>query len=518
MKARFVRCNSLYNWVIIESESPESKNSVNTVQGDFENEALQHILSLIRIGNVKSVGLIRNNLVDKVESDLSFIAQNIGLETSHFIFLLPYEKPPSHSLTLSNEYVDSFITSPNNFLNNIPDSFETEKLCYRFAENLISNKQKVQQVAVHQLQHPNRKIDQVHKGLSSEIVMPHKGDIEELKVAIDYLNKQSVLVDQVSVCFDESISDNHYTLHNEEPQVNFYAAIPDGLGPYPARDVLCRNSKNELLIFHDSDDISTFDRVASLQGAFQKDDVDAVGSHELRINKLKERIEACRLPLDVNKATDEKHWFNIFFPTTAIKKSAYLKVGGLSTVRRHSSDAQFYLKAHFYLRLANLDQFCYIRVQRPNSLTTAEDTGMRNIVRERLHSRWAYDFEKIRTSKISIEESSLVDEQHMGYFNLVPLGSNNDEIAKYQSGWDEIKLVPFFKEQAPNLSQANEKVNQDRITFDSQDEDLRTHMAMMDMNKSIMEMKHSYSWKIGQMSTRLIGRFFGWIPYVKRKI
>jgi len=132
--------------------------------------------------------------------------------------------------------------------------------------------------------------------------------------------------------------------------------------------------------------------------------------------------------------------YGIFFPTTAIKKSAYFKVGGLSTIRRHSSDTQFYLKSYFFLNMENVDEFLYIRTKRPNSLTTAPDTALGTIVRKRLHKQWRSDFLRMKHLNADLALSTLIDEKNVVNIEVVPLkGENIDLILSWQKFQQQIR-------------------------------------------------------------------------------
>jgi len=339
-----------------------------------------------------------------------------------------------------------------------------------------------------------------------EVIIPHRGNLPDLETALWYLKRQKVTPEKVSVCFDEFATERHFQLAEDDKKTHFYINFPSGAGPYPSRDILARATDEQVIVFHDSDDISTINRVGVLMDYLKNENIDAVGSQELRVNKLKQQIEAIRYPLDVRR--DSHKSYPIFFPTTAIKKTAYLKSGGLSTVRKHSSDTQFYQRAHFFMNLKNVDEFLYIRVKHENSLTTAPKTALNSIVRERLRKQWWIDFLKVRFRNMDLLESTLVDEPSVADFDLIPLNKTfQEEILT----WQKLTLSLRAKSRFANL---------EKPIFPDEKAILEHRLSDYKKVDSLDDfiLKESFSWRIGWAITRVIKFLLGWIPFVRKRL
>ena len=269
---------------------------------------------------------------------------------------------------------------------------------------------------------------------------------------------------------------------------------------------MARTTAEDIILFHDSDDISTSDRTSTLINFLIKNNLDAVGSHELCIDTIEKKIVTIRFPLKVIDAMSNQGQFAIYFPATAIRKSAYLKTGGLSTVRKHSSDRQFYIRAYFFLNIENVDEFLYIRVKHENSLTTGKATALGSPVRERLNAQWIPDFVKVQNQNISLIESTLIDEYNNADVEVIPLSEKHRTTIL---NWQELNSV--LQEQS--LSNQIKKGLPDKKNI--LEERLLDFKLIKDPGVYIL--KQSTSWRIGWAITRMIIRLFGWIPFVKRK-
>jgi hypothetical protein len=65
------------------------------------------------------------------------------------------------------------------------------------------------------------------------------------------------------------------------------------------------------------------------------------------------------------------------------------------------------LRAHFLLRMGNIDGFYYIRRRHKNALTVAPETGFGTPLRTRLRDMWAADFDAVRSGQLTLEASCL---------------------------------------------------------------------------------------------------------------
>ncbi len=508
--AFFKQKSRQYSVIIIGENiaKEELKNDLSTFNRNHDTAVLAQFFKEKKI---HSIGLIKSKDVANFSKELSLIQQKIDFNQSYLLVLLNYASPnvqPAAENILSEE---CFLMSANEFAQLYSPDFSTG-LCYDLIVKATAKNNSLAQIAVHQIGHPEPwSFKKNATSESVEVIMPHRGsreDLHDLEAALWYLKQQKTTPKKVSVCFDETITEHHFTLADEHPSMRFFANLPAGVGPYPSRDVLARSTEEDIILFHDSDDISTTDRVAILSDALRRKKLDAVGSHELRINKIKKRIEAIRYVLDVTGVENKVNRYTIFFPTTAIKKAAYLKSGGLSTVRKHSSDSQFYWRAHFFLQIQNVDEFLYIRSKRPNSLTTASATALGTSVRERLKQQWRLDFLKIQHLNLDMSTSTLIDEPNVATIDLLPLEKQHRKtILAWQESQMKVEKNSLSRRLPVTTFPDEKEMRSDRI--------LNYRKVK---NPSTAQLKASFSWRIGWAITRVLITLFGWIPYVRKRL
>jgi hypothetical protein len=188
---------------------------------------------------------------------------------------------------------------------------------------------------------------------------------------------------------------------------DYYQAASPPVGPYFVRQALAERSREEVLAFHDSDDLSCWDRFGCLEAERARTGCDLIGSNELRFDELEGDVTAFRYPLDASAALGMAPGHALFFPTSMITRAGFFRAGGLSTDRAFAYDTQFLLRAFFSLKIRNVDKFLYVRRRRAGSLTTSPETGMGTPIRERLAARWEHDFEEVKSGRLTLEGSSL---------------------------------------------------------------------------------------------------------------
>jgi hypothetical protein len=108
-----------------------------------------------------------------------------------------------------------------------------------------------------------------------------------------------------------------------------------------------------------------------------------------------------------------------------VRKSAFTRSGGFSTHRVMSSDTQFLLRAHFSMRIRNLDAFLYVKRDRIGSLTRSPGTALGSPERLRLDQLWVDAFFQIYRGQAFLEESALAAE-HRGDVTIEHLEREGD--------------------------------------------------------------------------------------------
>lgn len=243
--------------------------------------------------------------------------------------------------------------------------------------------------------------------LSAEWIIPHRGWLPHLRTCLAGVARAAGEGDRVSVALDEPVIDAHRALAAQHPGARMLACEPAGVGPYVAREILASQCRHPAILFQDADDSPCVNRRHRLLAALAQRDLDMVGSHELRVDEIARQVVAIRFPLDVTRALDKLPCHPLLFPSAAVRTPALRAAGGLSTHRRFGSDTEFILRAHFFLRIGNVDDFLYLRRMRAGSLTTAPDTHVDSPMRQALDAAWKRDFALVRRGRLALADSSL---------------------------------------------------------------------------------------------------------------
>ncbi len=239
-----------------------------------------------------------------------------------------------------------------------------------------------------------------------EFIIPHRGSAAHLATCVAGATGQQHSC-AVSVGLDGYGAQPAEAQRSGLPHHCKVVAYGESVGPYVIRQRLGMESHSDYLAFQDSDDYSTVDRIARQLHYAAGTQAEIVGCHELRLDTLAREVKAIRFPLDVNASLQQWKHFAQLFPTTLVSRSWFQRVGGLSTFERFGLDFQFLLRSHFNARILNLDEFCYVRRLRAESLTTSPATGLNCDRRVRLRQAWARDFQLVKAGELELSKSSL---------------------------------------------------------------------------------------------------------------
>lgn len=377
----------------------------------------------------KSSCVIKEMVVDKAIVNLVFISKDDGFSTNisikpiikiisqpnecPIVLLVPYLFPPT-----KNRYdgmVQSFIISPDLFfkfnrsLNNFSD------MAYQLTYSYL-NSESSKNIEIVQVGKPSEdKTDAVKGQLkNSSILIPHKGPVKLLNRCLSHLEQTEAMPANVDICFDDD-SWNNFNMDafpNLKKITRLYKNNPSEVGPFLPRHLLIDRSEYDFIFHLDSDDISVRSRFELQMAELERRKVDMLGSHELRIDEFIKKILIVRFPLNVSEALSNHIFHPLLHSTSVVAKSAYLKTGGYSTEGKFGYDSQFLLRAHFFLKIGNIDEFLYIRYKRPNSLTTNKNTMIGSDRRNFMAWRWKVDFRLVSSGKLKLEDSSLKARGH----------------------------------------------------------------------------------------------------------
>lgn len=256
-------------------------------------------------------------------------------------------------------------------------------------------------------------VDPEHQDARCEWIIPHAGNLNLLHTCLASVVGVALPLDQVSICFDEAVSDPHHALASRFPAFRYLTSSPCGYGPYVARQHLSLESKADYLLFQDSDDVPCVGRRSRLEQELRHRQLDWVGSHELQVNELTRQVLAFRFPLNVTQALRDRPAHPLLFPTSMIRQAAFARTGGFSTHRTFGSDTEFLLRSYFLgVTMGNADEFLYVRRKRPGSLTTNPATALGGPVRLALDKGWKIAFAAIKRGKLELAQSALRLVQH----------------------------------------------------------------------------------------------------------
>ncbi len=352
-------------------------------------------------------------------ASLPAVLDELEAGTTGFVALVARRPPPALDFRF-DERVTSFACSASVLRAHVAEVRAPHTLCFRVLHGVMAGTPAVARLVVRQIPFatPARRVAPPPRPRSVAVLLPHRGPPALLASALHAL---ACVTGQprILVGLDGGGRAAYRALHARHPDVEMFHGEPAPVGPYAIRHALAARTRAPHLLFHDSDDVSCADRIVRLHEAMQ--DAALVGSHELRVDELRHRVIAIRFPLDVSAALRVRPHHPMLFPSTMIRRDGYRAIGGLSTDRAFAYDTQFVFRASFALRLANVDDFLYIRRLRAGSLTTTPATALGTPIRVALLASWVRDFHRIQAGELTLARSSLRVTARRGPLRLVPL-------------------------------------------------------------------------------------------------
>ena len=299
--------------------------------------------------------------------------------------------------------------------------FRLRQLCFYLLDALINGRIAVDRLLVRQL--PLRIDSTTAPETKSDcvVIMPHRGRMRHLATALGFLHHDGGPHPCIRVGLDVDYPEEYTKLATKYPKVEFFVARPAPVGPYVIRQELAHRSSEPVIVLHDSDDVSSSDRLEVLRKEMRRTDCDFVGSHELRVDEIEKEVAAIRFPLDVTAALRRGPGHSLLHATAMIGRSQFLAVGGLSTDQRVANDTQFLFRAYFGLKIRNVDEFLYLRRRHSRALTVHPATCNAIPLRFQLDAAWRADFGAVQRGEMRLEESSLRPRLRTEAFHLTPL-------------------------------------------------------------------------------------------------
>jgi hypothetical protein len=368
------------------------------------------------------IAVVLEQDVDNLLSAFALLTSELPISEQGFMVLVNRKLPPNEVRRFDGS-IHSFVCTAAFWQTVFPNlSLEAPELwCYECLSFIMSQLIPPGTVLVRQLPYvslPLRKQPQHSPSVSS--ITPHRGAERYLRTAIAqtralrYHGKFDLMV---GLDVDEIES---YRDIQEINGVRLFRGTPAPVGPYVLRQVMIEASATELFMFQDSDDIPSTDRLEVLVAALQSLDVDMIGCHELEVSEIDRTVSAYRFPLNVSdvlgrhdvEGVSHNSLEPVLHATTLVNREKFLTAGGLSTNRRIANDSQFLLRAHFSMRIANVDEFLYFRRVHRHALTVADETRNGNDLRLSLSRQWGSDFKLVKSGRLKLNDSSLQPIKH----------------------------------------------------------------------------------------------------------
>lgn len=331
--------------------------------------------------------------------------------TNKLILLVKPEAAPNYDARYDGR-VRTFVAS-GKLLTTLPRKLGIEQLAYALTTAALALPPRA--VALDIIHQHRTSLPSPEMNNRVETIIPHRGDEQQLVAsALSMLNQHCN--NHISLCLDQQHIPEQLAHWRHHPRIKCFQVQPPHAGPYIIRQHFAMHTHATFIAFQDSDDYSLPCRLSRQLTTAAATGADIVGSHELRVDDINQCLRAVRFPLDANHALNNGGNYPALFPSTIIRSAAFKRVGGLSTCRRFGSDAQFLFNAGLQLRIRNCDEFLYIRRKRPNSLTTAVDTGIYSPQRVALFQQWRAAYNAIRAGQQALAASALVPEHsHQTY-------------------------------------------------------------------------------------------------------
>jgi hypothetical protein len=405
---------------------------------DDEPVTIVHSLRSLAEQDIDLVLILNSETRPLFEESADILLRELPPRISTLIVLIP--RRPAFNQEYREEPVYSFMCSALVFksLLSLEGELAPEALCFALLHAVLNGRLKVNRVLARQIPCLSRNARSNGEPTSTAMIMPHRGKLEHLERALYFLTQAASRDISVRVGLDEDRPGEYESLPEQYPNVEFFYANPSPVGPYVIRQELANRSCESLLVFHDSDDISCYDRVSTLYAEMCRTGCGMIGSHDLQVNEESKTVLAACYPLDVSAELERGNDGALLLGTAMIRQRDFFRAGGFSTDQVIANDTQFLLRAYFTLKICNVDAFLYIRRVHSASLTSAPETALGTPLRSNLSKRWNADFRAVKRGEMRLEQSSLRQTLSSVNYQFLPFASHTG-----RSG-DEAVMSPRY--------------------------------------------------------------------------
>jgi glycosyltransferase involved in cell wall biosynthesis len=214
-------------------------------------------------------------------------------------------------------------------------------------------------------------------------IVPHFRCEPWLADCLDSLLRQTRAVAGI-VVIDDGSGSPPSAIVRRFPAVTLLAS-DENVGPYRLSQAVIDNTGYDAYLFQDADDWSMPLRLELLLAEAERSGAAMIGCQGFRLISDEGEVVPLTFPLDVNAALTRRPTTHaLMHPSSIVARELVMRVGGFATGLRFGADTEFEHRAVHVARLKNIPHFAYVVRNRPNSLTSSADTGLRSPQRAQL--------------------------------------------------------------------------------------------------------------------------------------
>ena len=246
-----------------------------------------------------------------------------------------------------------------------------------------------------------------------------------IELAIDSIINQTYLNIEIIV-IDDCSTDNTLNILKKYSSIKLIE-LKQNMGCYYCKNIGIKLSKGNIICFHDSDDISTYDRIEIQVKELLEKKCDIVGANIIKCNK-----KILKTDLKNNRFKNIKPSFGMI--TLMFKKDIFDKNGYFYDYYDHSMDLEFIERLYFNIynkisdinchilldknkfpKYSKINKVLYLCNRSDSSITTRTSRGHKNFVRE----KYLKNIEILKGQTDTIFNLELIDfiKKNIGHIN-----------------------------------------------------------------------------------------------------
>jgi hypothetical protein len=232
-------------------------------------------------------------------------------------------------------------------------------------------------------QHPLARPGALGRHSSVLVIIPHFHCEQWLGQGLDSLVRQTRPPDGI-VVIDDASGEPPLSVVREFPSVTLLET-GENVGPYRISQQVIASTAYDAYCFQDADDWSLPTRIEHLLTEAERTGAEYLGCQGYRLISSEGEAVPLTYPLDVNAALElmpTKH--AVMHPGSIISRELVVRAGGYPMGLRFGGDTEFEHRAVHVGRIVNAPTFEYVLRNRPESLTSSEETGLRSAARQAL--------------------------------------------------------------------------------------------------------------------------------------